>query len=641
MAKFVDAERDADDLAKLVNEDVEVTTRYGDNPKKSYPMLAAEIQVSVDNLSNLYSASIYGSEADGISNTSDGEYFSVASSETASYLDLYKNELGVATYLKTYPSDEEVANKLPIVNTTNLFNKETISQDFTIDTDGTLTSFAGFYASDYIPVKELTQYTHNLHPVQKRHAFYNSEKVFISAGLDPETFTTPANAEFVRVSAKNVDVEPSAYMLVEGDTLPSTYESWIGVMAERVGFKNQANGYAGLNVDGEIALSVIPKSFSLNIFNPLTFTPDEYIDQSGNVVSDNRFFITDFISVSPGETISWSNIGNDKFITLFDIDKNFISTETGKGTWTIGSSLARFAKIAPRYTETPVASFMVVRGSLDELPATYEPYNSSFIELQSRRNERGGYAGINQDGKLALHQMPDSLKYWAGKKIVAIGDSITYGFIPRNVPEYPGQLNSYLPLIAESLGSSFVNYGISGSTLGSDGTDNRQPFTRRYDLMDDDADLVIVMGGTNDFRNNVPIGTMSDRTDLSFYGALHVLCEGLIDKYYNQQGVDLGKSKQIMFMTPLKIITQDTGVLDTAINPYVEAVKEVCDYYSIPVFDLHNLSGITPHILQTVTGTEPGYTGNYNPYITDGTHPTQQGHEKMAGNIAGFINSLK
>jgi lysophospholipase L1-like esterase len=230
--------------------------------------------------------------------------------------------------------------------------------------------------------------------------------------------------------------------------------------------------------------------------------------------------------------------------------------------------------------------------------------------------------------------------YWFGKKVVGLGDSITYGFVPRNDPDYPGQLQSWLPLIANDLGMSFVNYGISGSTLGDNGTGANSPFTQRYQSMDNDADLIVVMGGTNDFRKSVPIGTMSDRTDLTFYGALHVLCEGLIDKYYIQQGLEVGKQKQIVFMTPIKIQDQGTGGLDTAIEPFVEAIKEVCAYYAIPVFDSYNLSGITPHILQTVTGTEPGYTGNYNPYITDGTHPNQEGHDMWSKKIAGFFASL-
>lgn len=230
-----------------------------------------------------------------------------------------------------------------------------------------------------------------------------------------------------------------------------------------------------------------------------------------------------------------------------------------------------------------------------------------------------------------------------GKKIGAIGDSITWGFTPRNDPNggtTGAQLSSWLVLAAQKLGMTAFNYGISGSTLGANSAGANSPFSRRYQNMIDDLDVICVMGGTNDVRKGVPIGTMADRVDTTYYGALHVICQGLIDKYYVNQGTELGKSKQIILMTPIKLQVGGGTALDTALEPYVQAVKDVGAYYSIPVFDTYNLGGITPHISQTVQGTEAGYTQMYNIYITDGTHPTQQGHEKMATIFSGFLKSL-
>lgn len=50
MSLFTEAQTDAGDLAKLVNEDVEVTTRYGGQPKKSWLRLQGEFETIISNL---------------------------------------------------------------------------------------------------------------------------------------------------------------------------------------------------------------------------------------------------------------------------------------------------------------------------------------------------------------------------------------------------------------------------------------------------------------------------------------------------------------------------------------------------------------------------------------------------------------
>lgn len=230
-----------------------------------------------------------------------------------------------------------------------------------------------------------------------------------------------------------------------------------------------------------------------------------------------------------------------------------------------------------------------------------------------------------------------------GTKMTSIGDSITYGFIPRNAPGYPGQLNSFAKLTAEHFGLEFVNHGISGSTVAR--IEGRQPMCNRVSKLPDDADIVTFMGGTNDIRNGVQLGEMTDRTDSTFYGALHVTMGGLYEKYYINRIATGKKCAKVIICTPIKLLdarhSAEPGEGHLVnLEPWVEAIKEVAQYYGFPVVDFYNTAPLNPHLYRTVKGTEDGYTGYYNPFITDGTHPTQDGAKLMADVLISRIKNI-
>jgi len=150
--------------------------------------------------------------------------------------------------------------------------------------------------------------------------------------------------------------------------------------------------------------------------------------------------------------------------------------------------------------------------------------------------------------------------------------------------------------------------------------------------MDDDADVVVVFGGTNDFgHGDAEIGTFADRTPETFYGACHYLFNGLMEKY---------PSSVIVILTPLHRSNEDCPRGDNdqrklqnveygTLKKYVDIVKEVAEYYSLAVCDLYAMSGLTPkvEILK-------------QKYMPDGLHPNDAGHKVLEARIANFLESL-
>lgn len=207
-------------------------------------------------------------------------------------------------------------------------------------------------------------------------------------------------------------------------------------------------------------------------------------------------------------------------------------------------------------------------------------------------------------------------------KINFLGDSITEGAWATS------QEKNFVSVVGQLLNCETRNYGIGGTRIARQKAISADPrwdldFVGRVDAMNPDADLVFVFGGTNDYgHGDVPIGNANDSTVYTFCGALNVLIDELNHKY--------GKEK-LVFIIPLYRENEDNPFGDgTAIcerpplEVYRKAMMEVLQNRNITILDIKDDMG----------------RPEGNPLISDGLHPNDLGHRKLAELIVSFIKTL-
>ena len=164
-----------------------------------------------------------------------------------------------------------------------------------------------------------------------------------------------------------------------------------------------------------------------------------------------------------------------------------------------------------------------------------------------------------------------------GKTIVAIGDSLFHGSTDC-------QGNTWLEMMARRNEMTLYNYGQNGNTVAVQHVETQKlaPMCVRFADMADGADYVVVLGGANDKRLNVPLGGIDASCTETFCGALNALILGLTAKY---------PRARILFMTNYN---RWPGVNNIGLSDldYVEAMKAVCAKWSIPCFDNYHDCGI-------------------------------------------------
>ncbi|HBF59706.1 SGNH/GDSL hydrolase family protein [Exiguobacterium sp.] len=468
----------------------------------------------------------------------------------------------------------------------NMFDKTKISQGFDIlSSTGELVANPSYFASDFIPVVPGRVYKLKNFGGGEEYTnfgFYTQEKTFVRRIQEHLPFTIPEGVYFIRFSTvENKDVITFSLNSV----VPTSYISY-GKTSLDLEFLKDVTGEQIKNE------TITPEKTvffgeSYNLFNPSTaFAGFDLSASTGQLMAAEGYFSSDYIAISPNAVYKLKNFLSQNEYSSFAFytqNKTFIQRIQEWRTFTAPSN-AYYMRFASTENKNGITVSLA-----SNIPVQYVPYDTRKIK-------------------------PDLLPLIADNRFKALkwnslGDSIT-------------EANKYQTFVNQKLDFNMVrNYGIGGTCLAvkADESNLTTAFVRRYTAMDNDADVITVMGGTNDFGLNIPLGNEDVKDEKTVLGAMAIIIEGLIAKY---------PGKYIIWATlPQRnngFETDGKNANGETTADFAEGIKRTCRKYAIPCIDIHNESGINKFNMNE--------NGSLMP---DRVHPSDTGHKRLA---ALFIN---
>lgn len=472
----------------------------------------------------------------------------------------------------------------------NIFDKNNVQLGGYYSTDGEWRPSEDYCHSGFISVTPSTTYTDNIYGF---HIGWDINKKFV--GVIEKTnasFTTQDNCYYISIACPvgslNTAQVNKGNKLLDYDQCKYKDSGLVITLDDIEGIKEYKFDADNMNF-------LAKTSSSKNLFDKSKILKNKvYNNTNGAISSNTSYSSSDFIQVENNKNYRWYTNG---FYCLWDSSKQFVKGASGTS---VRIDDPRVMYLTTTVSNLHIDEEMVVEGT--ELPHDYIPYKSVFSLTDDIIVKE---SNLDVEIKVLANNSNLKDKIWN-----VMGDSISS-------INYANK--RYWEIIRDKYNMQVNNYGISGTRIAVK-DDYPNAMCERYIDMQDDADIITVFGGTNDYGANIPLGdnNKDSKDKTTFYGALNVLCEGLVTKF---------PGKRIGFFTPLQ--RHGTPPYHTRWIGYQEAIKYVCGKYNIPVLDL-NLSGGIAMQIESIA----------NEFSIDGLHPNDKGHELLARRIEPFIEQL-
>ena len=480
----------------------------------------------------------------------------------------------------------------------NYLDLNNITEGIYIDEDGNTITAPTFYETDYIHCEEGDFFTYNpIYNIQV--AFYDKDKNFISGGTFSTTigrFYIPKNVYYFRcfglIAYKLTD------MIIKNQAYPNTYISFDIITP----FYNEYNQNA-------LNHNIILKNNRINVLNLSEIIRGGYFDETNTWVSNGSFYSSGYIACDYGDNININATYTQK-ILCYDSNKAFLgatdvsinrNNKTGYSAY-INVKNTKYIRLYG-VTSNLYADMVVIN---KEYPSSYLPYNS-----------------------FENYTFKDNLKYnlihnWIGKKIVQLGDSITW---------YDNKMyltSGYTNIRCKGLATYLKQYGFeeveNAGVSGACITQNVNEFEAISTTVDNidfsNYDIVTIFGGTNDKGWQAPLGSLvsmstalADFNKETFVGAYQYIIQKILND---------NPTITILLVTPFRFNGWQNGTNN--LTAYVDKIKELADFYALPILDYYGNSGVNQK--------------NQTALTTDGTHPNNILYEKLARMMISKIDEL-